>query len=251
MSIYTHKNIHTLPACHHTYILLIQYLETTHLNKLYRCLYFQSLPLLCPLTSLQLTISIFAYVPQIQLNRTQLRFSYRKVLDKGHSTRDETTHIHHRSLHSPQRAASIVRRVHKGITHFAKRVCATEETYRDKETMTNDQKKLPIKLAEVAVQRFNSPATGVPHQVGLLAGHRANVERCVAQSDWEKIRREQINAARVVKQLKSMLVEMEQLRARIRDEDVTKYDALVRPGRERALAEINAYLREFFLNICT
>lgn len=109
--------------------------------------------------------------------------------------------------------------------------------------MTNNSK-LPIKLAEVAVQRFNSPATGVPHQVGLLAAHRANVERCVAQGDWDKIRREQINAARVVKQLKSMLVEMEQLRSRIRDEDLDKYDTLVRPGRERALSEINAYLRE-------
>lgn len=68
-------------------------------------------------------------------------------------------------------------------------------------------KKLPLKLAEVAVQRFNAPASGIPHHVGLLANHRANIERFLPGSsgdggDWDKIRREQINAARVVKQLK-------------------------------------------------
>lgn len=109
--------------------------------------------------------------------------------------------------------------------------------------MTNT--KLPIKLAEVAVQRFNAPASGVPHHVGLLAGHRASVERCLAAGDWDKVRREQINATRVIKQLKCMLVEMAELRERIRDADVPKYDELVRPGRERALAAINAYLREY------
>lgn len=41
-----------------------------------------------------------------------------------------------------------------------------------------------------------------------------------------------------------MLVEMDDLRGRIRDADVAKYDAQIRPGRERALAEMNAYLRE-------
>lgn len=110
--------------------------------------------------------------------------------------------------------------------------------------MTNDNK-LPLKLAEVAVQRFNNPGSGVPHHVGLLHTHRTNIERCVALGDFDKIRREQINATRIIKQLKSMLMEMDHLRERIRETDAPKYDAQIRAGRERALAEINAYLSEY------
>lgn len=109
--------------------------------------------------------------------------------------------------------------------------------------MTNQL--LPLRLAEVAVQRFNAPASGVPHHTAQLRAHRQQVERCLAAADWSAIRREQINAARVIKQLKAMLVEMDELRTRIRPADAERYDELVRPGRQLALGEMNAYLREY------
>lgn len=110
--------------------------------------------------------------------------------------------------------------------------------------MSNYQtKKLPLKLAEVSIQKFNE--TNVPHHLGQLATHRSNIEKCVALGDWDKIKREQINATRVIKQLKSLLIDMDELRGRILDQDVTKYDSMIRGSREKVLAEINAYLREF------
>lgn len=110
--------------------------------------------------------------------------------------------------------------------------------------MTNyHTKKLSLKLAEVSIKKFND--TGVPHHLAQLQNHRSNIEKCLALGDWDKIKREQINATRVIKQLKSLLIEMDELRARIVEADVARYDAQIRANRERALAEINAYLSEF------
>lgn len=103
-------------------------------------------------------------------------------------------------------------------------------------------KKLSLRLAEVSIKKFNE--TGVPHHLAMLHNHRSNIEKCLALGDWDKIKREQINATRVIKQLKSLLMEMDDLRSRIVDADVVRYDGLIRANRELALAEINAYLSE-------
>lgn len=103
-------------------------------------------------------------------------------------------------------------------------------------------KQLTLKLAEVSIQKFND--TNVPHHLGHLHTHRSTIEKCLAAGDWDKIKREQINATRVIKQLKSLLIEMDALRARIVERDVAKYDTMIRATREKALAEINAYLSE-------
>lgn len=110
-------------------------------------------------------------------------------------------------------------------------------------------KKLSLRLAEVSIQKFNE--TNVPHHLGQLQNHRANIEKCLALGDWDKIKREQINATRAIKQLKSLLIDMDELRGRIVEQDVARYDSMIRGTREKALAEINAYLREFYghLNI--
>ncbi|XP_001352634.2 syntaxin-17 [Drosophila pseudoobscura] len=99
--------------------------------------------------------------------------------------------------------------------------------------MTGDQK-LPLKQAEVSVQRFQD--TAVPHHLGLLKNHRSNIEKSLALGDWQKIKREELNAMRVIKQIKNLLLEMDALREKVREEDLERFDELMRPGKEKAFA---------------
>lgn len=106
--------------------------------------------------------------------------------------------------------------------------------------MVDDSNKIPIKLAEISIQKFNE--SGIPHHLGLLKNHKSNIEKCLALGDFDKIKKEEINATRVIKQLKNLLVEMDGLRSKVRNEDIPKFDAQTLVSREKALAEINSYL---------
>ncbi|XP_017010473.2 syntaxin-17 [Drosophila takahashii] len=99
--------------------------------------------------------------------------------------------------------------------------------------MTRDEK-LPLKQAEVSIQRFHDMA--VPHHLGLLKNHRSNIEKSLALGDWQKIKKEELNALRVIKQIKNLLLEMDALREKVREEDLERFDQLMRPGREKAFA---------------
>ncbi|XP_068149571.1 syntaxin-17 [Drosophila tropicalis] len=104
--------------------------------------------------------------------------------------------------------------------------------------MTGDEK-LPLKQTEVSIQRFQDMA--VPHHLGLLQNHRSNIEKSLALGDWQKIKKEELNAMRVIKQIKNLLVEMESLREKVRDEDLERFDNLMRPGKEKALAGVKEF----------
>ncbi|XP_022223424.2 syntaxin-17 [Drosophila obscura] len=104
--------------------------------------------------------------------------------------------------------------------------------------MTGDQK-LPLKQAEISVQRFQD--TAVPHHLGLLQNHRSNIEKSLALGDWQKIKREELNAMRVIKQIKNLLLEMDALREKVREEDRERFDELMRPGKERAFAGMKCF----------
>lgn len=104
----------------------------------------------------------------------------------------------------------------------------------------DDNNKIHIKLAEVSIQKFNE--SGIPHHLGLLKNHKSNIEKCLALGDYDKIKKEEINATRVIKQLKNLLVEMDGLRSKVRTEDIAKFDAQTLESRKKALAEINSYL---------
>lgn len=106
--------------------------------------------------------------------------------------------------------------------------------------MENNSNKIPIKLAEVSIQKFNE--SGIPHHLSLLQNHKSNIEKCLALGDFDKIKKEEINATRVIKQLKNLLVEMDGLRSKVRTEDIAKFDAKTLDSRKKALAEINSYL---------
>lgn len=112
--------------------------------------------------------------------------------------------------------------------------------------MDSEDEKIPIKLAELSIKKFNEIA--VPNCLGLLKNHKSNIEKSVALGDWDKIRKEEINATRIIKQLKNTLLEIEYLRNRIQPSDINKFDQVVNKSRERSLEAIREYLGRKILN---
>lgn len=104
----------------------------------------------------------------------------------------------------------------------------------------DESTKIPLKMAEISVRRFTQDA--VPHSLGLLRNHKTNIEKSLALHDWEKIKREEINATRVIKELKNLLLEMEDLRCRLREADVAKFDALTNVARRDAIECIQEFV---------
>lgn len=98
---------------------------------------------------------------------------------------------------------------------------------------------IPIKQAEISIKKFND--VGIPHHLGLLKNHKSNIEKNVALGDWDKVRKEEINATRVIKQLKSLLLEMDVLRSRICANDIDKFDEHTLIGRQKVMDGIRDY----------
>ena len=71
--------------------------------------------------------------------------------------------------------------------------------------------------------------------------------------DWELVRKEQINAARLVRQLEQLLYEMDTLRAQVQDDDIVKFDKLTANARASTISAIKEYLgneKIFLFFIC-
>lgn len=64
------------------------------------------------------------------------------------------------------------------------------------------------------------------------------------KGEWEKAHREQVNATRVVKQLKDLLVEIDSLRMQVQDSDLEQFDKHTEKSRQIALNAIKTYLGE-------
>lgn len=102
---------------------------------------------------------------------------------------------------------------------------------------------IPIKQAALAIQKFNE--VGIPHHLGLLKNHKSNIEKCLALGDWDKMKKEEINATRVVKQLKNLILDMDMLRSKVIESDLDQFDELTLPGRQKAKESIREYLGNF------
>lgn len=111
--------------------------------------------------------------------------------------------------------------------------------------MASNDSPIPIKRAELSIQKFNEIA--IPHHLGLLKNHKSNIEKCVALGDWDKVRKEEINATRVIKQLKNLLLEMDVLRSRMCANDIDKFDEYTLGGRQRAMEGIKDYFSKFIV----
>lgn len=99
---------------------------------------------------------------------------------------------------------------------------------------------ISIRQAEISIRKFND--VGLPHHLGLLKSHKSNIERSLALGDWDKVKKEEINATRVIKQLKNLMLEMDILRGSVREIDLDKFDELTMSGRQKAKDAIQEYL---------
>ncbi|XP_031640507.1 syntaxin-17 [Contarinia nasturtii] len=99
---------------------------------------------------------------------------------------------------------------------------------------------ISIKQAEISIKKFND--VGLPHHLGLLKNHKSNIEKSLGLGDWDKVKKEEINATRVIKQLKNLMLEMDILRGSVREIDLDKFDELTMPGRQKAKDAIQEYL---------
>uniref|UniRef100_A0A1L8DVK1 Putative snare protein pep12/vam3/syntaxin 7/syntaxin 17 n=1 Tax=Nyssomyia neivai TaxID=330878 RepID=A0A1L8DVK1_9DIPT len=99
---------------------------------------------------------------------------------------------------------------------------------------------LPLKMAEISIRKFNEDA--IPSHLGLLRNHKSQIEKSLALHDWERVKREEINATRVIKQLKNLLLEMEILRDKINPEEVPKFDDLTNRSRRDAIESIQEFV---------
>lgn len=102
------------------------------------------------------------------------------------------------------------------------------------------EERIPLKRAEISIQKFND--IGIPHHLSLLRNHKSNIKKCLALGDWDKIQKEEINATRVVKQLKTLLMEMDSLRSKLISEDAKKFDELILASRQSAMEEMKSYM---------
>lgn len=105
---------------------------------------------------------------------------------------------------------------------------------------TENVEKIPLKRAEVSIRKFNDLA--IPHHLGLLKNHKSNIEKCLALGDWTKIKKEEINAMRVIKQLKNLMLEMDILREKVCDDDREKFDEMMSAGKNKAMEGMREYL---------
>ncbi|XP_046997493.1 syntaxin-17 [Schistocerca americana] len=99
--------------------------------------------------------------------------------------------------------------------------------------------KQTFKRVEIHLNRFNEVA--IPHHVDLLKKHKLNIQKFHQAGDWDRVNQEQINATRLVKQLKALLSEIDALRLQVRDEDIQKFDRSVAVARQNALSAIEDY----------
>ncbi|XP_059613463.1 syntaxin-17 [Phlebotomus argentipes] len=99
---------------------------------------------------------------------------------------------------------------------------------------------IPLKMAEISIRKFNEDA--IPGHLGLLRNHKSQIEKSLALQDWERVKREEINATRVIKQLKNLLLEMEILRNKIHTEEVPKFDDLTNRSRREAIESIQEFV---------
>lgn len=101
--------------------------------------------------------------------------------------------------------------------------------------------KISLKLAEISIQKFNQ---SIPQYLSLLKNHKCNIEKAGSLKDWDRIKREQINATRVIKQMKYLILEIDKVRSRVQESDLEKFDASIDGAKKMAFTGMGEYLGE-------
>lgn len=106
---------------------------------------------------------------------------------------------------------------------------------------SSSEEKISLKLAEISIQKFNQT---IPQYLNLLKNHKCNIEKAFQLKDWDRIKREQINATRVIKQMKFLILEIDKVRSRVRNEELDRFDEGTDGAKKTALAGMGEYLGE-------
>lgn len=105
--------------------------------------------------------------------------------------------------------------------------------------MDSNSEKISLKLAEISIQKFNQT---IPQYSNLLKNHKCNIEKAFQLKDWDRIKREQINATRVIKQVKFLILEIDKVRSRVREDELDRFDDGIDGAKKTALAGMGEYL---------
>lgn len=99
-----------------------------------------------------------------------------------------------------------------------------------------------MKVAEISINKFNDQ---ISHKITQLKSFRIANSNASTLSDMEKMRKDAINCLRVVKQLKQLLIEIENLKTRTKPEDHEKFEQLTSKRKQEALKEIQMYQGQY------
>ncbi|XP_055629026.1 syntaxin-17 [Toxorhynchites rutilus septentrionalis] len=102
-----------------------------------------------------------------------------------------------------------------------------------------DGDKISLKLAVISIQKFNQT---IPQYLSLLKNHKCNIEKAGSLKDWDRIKREQINATRVIKQMKYLILEIDKVRSKVRDSDLEQFDDEISEAKRLAFTGMGEYL---------
>lgn len=69
------------------------------------------------------------------------------------------------------------------------------------------------------------------------------------KKDWTNVRKEQLNASRLTKQLKELIHGMEELRSKVSQRDLREFDKLTDPAKNDALRAIQEFQGSLFIEI--
>ncbi|CAO1402917.1 unnamed protein product [Diamesa serratosioi] len=98
---------------------------------------------------------------------------------------------------------------------------------------------ISIRAAEISIKKFNEL---INQKVIMLKNFRSNSEKFMITKNYAQLNREQINSNRVIKQLKSLLIEIDHLKSKVNSSDHEKFEKLTSLRRNEALNEIKLHL---------
>ncbi|XP_039287692.1 syntaxin-17 [Nilaparvata lugens] len=99
--------------------------------------------------------------------------------------------------------------------------------------------KQPLKWMELPISKFNEIA--VPHHITQLKNIKLNIQKMARSGDWENMRKEQLKASKVIQQLRALVREMDILRNKVLDSDLSKFDKSIHSSRQAALSTLQEY----------
>ncbi|XP_030014486.1 syntaxin-17 [Sphaeramia orbicularis] len=106
--------------------------------------------------------------------------------------------------------------------------------------MAEEGNKLTLRRLEAPIHKFIKVA--LPTDLERLQKHHNNILKYQQSQQWDRLHQEHINASRTVQQLRANIREMEKLCTRVRAEDATALEKLVKPVRDRASAAAQDFL---------